>query len=101
MSAVLTPAAPAAAAPARPLSAARRCVPVRWGKLAVFAVSIFAVLLVASFSSFFLGQALLSSHPLGVTITAAGALRSVMGAALYVTVAGVIGVALGAVLRST
>jgi hypothetical protein len=55
----------------------------------------------ASFTCFFLGQALLSSHHLGVSITAPGALRSVIGAALYVTVAGLIGVALGTLLRNT
>jgi ABC-2 type transport system permease protein len=83
------------------LSAVPRRLPVLWGKLAVFAGATFAVSLVASFISFFLGQALLSSHHLGVAITAPGALRSVIGAALYVTVAGMTGVALGALLRST
>jgi ABC-2 type transport system permease protein len=67
----------------------------------VFAGTAFAASLVASFISFFLGQALLSSHHLNVAITAPGALRSVVGAALYVTVAGLIGVALGALFRNT
>jgi len=83
------------------LTAVPRRLPVLWGKLAVFAGSIFSVSLVASFISFFLGQALLSSHHLGVSITAHDALRSVIGAALYVTVAGLIGVGLGALLRNT
>jgi ABC-2 type transport system permease protein len=83
------------------LAAVPRRLPVLWGKLAVFAGSILSVSLVASFISFFLGQALLSSHHLGVSITAHDALRSVIGAALYVTVAGLIGVALGALLRHT
>ena len=83
------------------LTAVPRRLPVLWGKLAVFAGTIFSVSLVASFISFFLGQALLSSHHLGVAITAPDALRSVIGAALYVTVAGMIGVALGALLRNT
>jgi len=83
------------------LTAVPRRLPVLWGKLAIFAGTIFSVSLVASFVSFFLGQALLSSHHLGVAITAPDALRSVIGAALYVTVAGMIGVALGALLRNT
>jgi ABC-type transport system involved in multi-copper enzyme maturation permease subunit len=83
------------------LTAVPRRLPVLWGKLAVFAGTIFGVSLVASFVSFFLGQALLSGHHLSVAITAPGALRSVIGAALYVTVAGLIGVALGALLRNT
>jgi len=83
------------------LTAVPRRLPVLWGKLAVFAGTIFSVSLVASFISFFLGQALLSGHHLGVAITAPGALRSVIGAALYVTVAGLIGVALGTLFRNT
>src|SRR5262249_5409371 len=83
------------------LTAVPARLPLLWGKLAVFAGSIFSVALVASFISFFLGQALLNSHHLGVSITAHDALRSVIGAALYLTVAGLIGVALGALLRNT
>jgi ABC-2 type transport system permease protein len=83
------------------LTAVPRRLPVLWGKLLVFAGVIFSVSLVASFISFFLGQALLNSHQLGVSITAPGALRSVIGAALYVSVAGMIGVALGALFRNT
>jgi hypothetical protein len=83
------------------LTAVPRRLPVLWGKVAVFAGSIFSVSLVASFISFFLGQAVLNSHHLGVSITAHDALRSVIGAALYVTVAGLIGLALGALLRNT
>lgn len=83
------------------LTAVPRRLPVLWGKVAVFAGSIFSVSLLASFISFFLGQALLSSHHLGVPVTAHDALRSVIGAALYVTVAGLIGLALGALLRNT
>src|SRR5215831_5533432 len=83
------------------LTAVPRRLPVLWGKLAVFAGSIFSVSLMASFLSFFLGQALLNSHHLGVPITAHDALRSVIGAALYMTVAGLIGLGLGALLRNT
>ena len=83
------------------LTAVPRRLPVLWGKLAVFAGVIFPVSLIASFISFFLGQVLLNSQHIGVSITAPGALRSVIGAALYITVAGIIGVALGALFRNT
>jgi ABC-2 type transport system permease protein len=83
------------------LTAVPRRLPVLWGKLAVFAGVIFSISLVASLISFFLGQALLSSHHLGVSVAAPGVLRSIIGAALYVSVAGMIGVALGALLRNT
>ncbi len=83
------------------LTAVPRRLPVLWAKLGVFAAVVFAVSTITSFVSFFLGQALLGSQSLNVSISAPGALRSVMGAALYVTVAGMIGLALGALLRNT
>src|SRR6516164_2945712 len=83
------------------LTAVPRRLPVLWGKLAVFAGVIFPVSLIASFISFFLGQVLLNSQHIGVSIAASGALRSVIGAALYITVAGMIGVTLGALFRNT
>ena len=83
------------------LTTVPRRLPVLWAKLAVFAGTIFSISLVASFISFFLGQALLSSHHLGMSIAAPGALRSVIGAALYITVAGLIGVTLGGLFRNT
>jgi ABC-type transport system involved in multi-copper enzyme maturation permease subunit len=83
------------------LTAVPKRLPVLWAKLGVFAAVAFAVMLVTSFVSFFLGQALLSSHHLNVSMSAPGALRSVIGAALYVTVAGMIGMTLGGLLRNT
>ena len=83
------------------LTAVPKRLPVLWAKLAVFAGVVFTVMLVTSFVSFFLGQALLSSQHLNASISAPGALRSVIGAALYVTVAGMIGMAVGALLRNT
>ena len=83
------------------LTAVPRRLPVLWGKLAVFAGVIFSISLLASFICFFLGQALLNSHHLGVSVAAPGAVRSIIGAALYGTVAGMIGVALGALFRNT
>jgi ABC-2 type transport system permease protein len=83
------------------LTAVPRRLPVLWGKLTVFGGAVFSLSLLAGVISFYLGQSLLASHHLDVTITAPGALRSVLGAALYVTVAGMIGLALGALLRNT
>jgi ABC-2 type transport system permease protein len=83
------------------LTAVPRRLPVLWGKLVVFAGAVFTVSLIGSAISFFVGQAVLSGHQLGVSIGAPGAVRSVIGAALYVTVAGLIGVTLGALFRNT
>ena len=83
------------------LTAVPRRLPVLWAKLGVLAGVAFVLMLVTSFASFFLGQALLSSHHLGVSIASPNALRDVVGAALYVTVAGLIGMSLGALMRNT
>lgn len=83
------------------LTAVPRRLPMLWAKLGVMAGVVFVLTLAASFISFFLGQALLSGHHLNVSITDPGALRSVVGAAGFLTMAGMIGVAVGALLRNT
>ena len=75
--------------------------PVLWGKLTVFSGITFLTTFVASFASFTMGQALLHSDRLDSSLTAPGAVRSVFGAALYLTVASLTAVALGALLRNT
>lgn len=83
------------------LTVVPRRLPVLWAKLAVFAGVVFPVMLVTSFLSFFVGQALLSSHHLNVALSAPGALHAVIGSALYPTLAGLTGLALGGLLRNT
>jgi ABC-2 type transport system permease protein len=83
------------------LTVVPRRLPVLWAKLAVFAGVVFAVSLAGSVVSFLVGQQVLREHGLGVGIGAPGAVRSVVGAALYLTVAGLIGLTLGALLRNT
>jgi ABC-type transport system involved in multi-copper enzyme maturation permease subunit len=75
--------------------------PMLWGKLAVFAGTVFLTMLAASFTSFFVGQALLSGKHLDASLSDPGALRAVFGAALYLTVAGLMATAIGALLRNT
>ncbi|ABW12591.1 putative ABC transporter transmembrane protein [Parafrankia sp. EAN1pec] len=75
--------------------------PVLWAKIGVCATVMFVVMLAAATVAFFSGQAVLDQKGLGVGITDAGALRSVVGSALAVTAIGVIGLALGALLRNT
>ena len=83
------------------LTVVPRRLPMLWGKLAVFAGVVFLTMLVASFTAFFVGQALLSGQHLDASLSDPGALRSVVGAALYLTVAGMTALALGALLRNT
>ncbi|MBO0729947.1 MAG: ABC transporter permease subunit [Acidimicrobiaceae bacterium] len=81
------------------LGAVPKRLPVLWAKLAVFTVITFAVVLVSSFAAFLLGQAVLGSH--GVALSYPGALRAVFGVSMYVTVVGILGVALGFLIRNT
>jgi len=75
--------------------------PMLWGKLTVFAGTVFLTMLAASVTSFLVGQALTSGQHLDASLSDPGALRSVLGAALYLTVAGLTAIALGALLRNT
>ncbi|HEX6684289.1 MAG TPA: hypothetical protein VF062_15905 [Candidatus Limnocylindrales bacterium] len=73
--------------------------PVLWAKLLVFVSVVFTVAVAASFATFLAGQAILGAD--GVSISDTGVLRAVLGTAVYLTGAGVLGLALGALLRST
>jgi ABC-2 type transport system permease protein len=83
------------------LTAVPRRLPVLWGKLAVFTGIALVVTLLSSFAAFFLGQAMFSGHHLQASLSTPGALRMVVGSALYVTVVGIMGIAIGTLLRST
>jgi ABC-type transport system involved in multi-copper enzyme maturation permease subunit len=83
------------------MSAAPTRLPVVWAKAAVFAVVTWVIATVTSFVSFFAGQALLSSQHIQTTLSAPGVLRAVVGTGLYLTVVGLLGVALGWIIRST
>lgn len=78
-----------------------RRLPMLWAKLAVFAGVTFFVTLIASLVAFFLGQALMGSHNLDVSLSAPGASGKILGAAVYVTLSGIIGIAVGSLLRHT
>jgi ABC-2 type transport system permease protein len=76
-----------------------RRLPVLWAKAAVLVPATFTVALIASLAAFLGGQALLGRH--GASLGMPDALRAVTGAALYLTVAGLLGMGLGFLTRST
>jgi ABC-2 type transport system permease protein len=82
-------------------SAAPRRRAVLAAKAAVFGAVALVVGEVLSFACFWLGQAILSGKHLGISISDPGALRAVLAAGFYLFVAGIIGLGMGAVLRST
>lgn len=83
------------------LTAVPKRLPLFWAKLAVFAGVVGAVCIAASFVAFFAGQALLSSKHVDVSITSPDALRMVISAGIYMTLIGIIGMALAGLLRNT
>jgi ABC-type transport system involved in multi-copper enzyme maturation permease subunit len=83
------------------LSAVPKRLPVLWGKAVVFGAVAFAVSLPAVFIVFFIGQAILSGQHINIGITHPGVIRALFGAALYLTVMGLLGLGLGAIVRST
>ena len=72
-------------------------------KAVIFGSVTFVVALLTTFVTFFASQAILNRGAVkyGVSLSSPYALRIVIGAALYMTVCGLLGVALGALLRST
>ena len=70
-----------------------------WAKRIVLAGVTFFITLIAGLVAFVLGQALMSSDGLDVSLTT-GSFGKILGAAIYVTLAGLIGIALGALLRN-
>jgi ABC-type transport system involved in multi-copper enzyme maturation permease subunit len=70
-------------------------------KAIVFAVVSLVVSLVATFTGFLLGQQAQASTHAQATLATPGADRAMIGAALYLTLIGLLGVGLGFVLRST
>ena len=82
-------------------SAVPKRLPVLWGKTLVFGAVAFVVSLPAVFIVFFVGQAILSGQHINIGISHPGVIRALFGAALFLTVMGVFGLGLGAIVRNT
>lgn len=83
------------------LTAQPRRVTIFAGKATAFAIVTLAAGLVASFTSFWLGQAVLNERHLGTSLGQPHVLRAVIGASLFLTVSGLLALGLGAVFRYT
>jgi hypothetical protein len=83
------------------LAAVPRRLPVLWSKVTLVVAVTVAVCLPAAFAAFLAGQSILARQHLGVSLGGPGVARAVIGGALYLAVAGLIGLGLGALLRST
>jgi ABC-2 type transport system permease protein len=83
------------------MMAVPRRLPVLWAKLAVYAVVTFVLTLIASLISFFAVQAIVTQHHVQHSLGDPGALRTVIGVALFLTVLAVMCVGIGGMLRNT
>ncbi|MFF8591564.1 ABC transporter permease [Streptomyces sp. NPDC015220] len=82
------------------LAAVPRRLPVLWSKAAVFGLVVLVVATAGTFAAFLLGGRVVSGTPAAMGPTHPGVVRSLLGAGLYLGLVGVIGIALGALLRS-
>ena len=70
-------------------------------KAIVFGAIALVTGLITSFASFFVGQAIMSSHHIDATLSQPGVLRAVAGGALFLTAVGLLGFGIGLLLRHT
>ncbi|MEU8984801.1 ABC transporter permease [Streptomyces sp. NPDC048309] len=82
------------------LAAVPRRLPVLWSKSAVFGVVALVVATLGVFVAFVITSGIVSGTPAALTLSDSGVVRSLLGAGLYLGLVGVIGTALGALLRS-
>jgi ABC-2 type transport system permease protein len=83
------------------MSAVPKRLPVLAAKGTVFGLVTFCLMAPAVLVAFFSAQAILSGRHIETTFTAPGVPRAVFGAALYLTVIGLFGLGLGAIVRNT
>jgi ABC-2 type transport system permease protein len=83
------------------LAAVPTRLPVLWAKTVVFATTTLVVTVPAVLAAFLIGQSILKGKNLQTSLGDSGVLRAVIGAALYLTVIGILGLGLGALLRNT
>jgi ABC-2 type transport system permease protein len=75
--------------------------PVLWAKATVFALTLLGLMVPAVLLAFLVGESLLSRHHINIAFSHPGVARAVFGAALYLTVVGLFGLGLGAIVRNT
>ncbi len=76
--------------------------PVLWAKLGVYGTVSFLLMLPSVLIAFFASQAILSKHDiLQISFSDHGVARSVLGAAVYLLLVAILGLAIGAIVRNT
>ncbi len=75
--------------------------PVLWAKAGTFATVTFVLMLISGLVSFLAAQSILTQHHVETSLSHGVALRSWIGAALYLAVLSVLALSLGAIVRNT
>ncbi|MCW3025433.1 MAG: putative transporter transrane protein [Solirubrobacterales bacterium] len=82
-------------------AAVPRRLPVLWAKVGVYWLVGLALAVPSTLIAFFAGQAFLSSQHIQIAFSSPGVPGAVLGTALYLTLVGLFGLGLGAILRNT
>src|SRR3954470_9458494 len=83
------------------MTAVPRRLPVLWAKVVVYGLVTLALMLPSTLIAFAVGEWIFSGRHIGVSLSDPGVARAVVGAALYLTVVGLFGLGLGAIVRNT
>lgn len=75
--------------------------PVLWAKLLTFGTTALLLMLPSALLAFFVAQAILRQHHVQTTFGSPHVARAVIGSALFLTVVGLLGVVIGALVRNT
>lgn len=83
------------------LAAVPKRLPALWAKVIVFSATVFVLMTIACVASFLIGQAVFATKDFDSGFSDPGVARAVFGTAFYITSVGLLGMALGALLRHT
>jgi ABC-type transport system involved in multi-copper enzyme maturation permease subunit len=83
------------------MTAVPRRLPVLWAKAVVYGLVALALTVPAVLLAFVVGESILGRHHIEIAFTHPGVARVVFGAALYLTVIGLFGLGIGAIVRNT
>ena len=75
--------------------------PVLWAKAIVYGLTVLALMIPSVLLAFLVGESLFARHHISISFSHPGVARAVIGAALYLTIVGLFGLGLGAIIRNT
>jgi ABC-2 type transport system permease protein len=83
------------------MTAVPKRLPVLWGKAVVYGLVTLSLMVPSTLIAFAVGESIFSGRHINVSLSDPGVARAVIGAALYLTVVGLFGLGLGAIVRNT